>query len=71
VDRALAALGPEQRAVIALHYLLGMSLVDVARCLGIPDGTARSRHHHALAAMRAAMSTTTARPSVLSGGQLA
>ena len=52
VDQALRGLDPGHRAVVALHYLLGMPLPDVAATLGIPLGTAKSRLHFALAAMR-------------------
>ena len=52
VDRALARLDPGHRAVVALHYLLGMPLPEVASSLGIPLGTAKSRLHYSLAAMR-------------------
>jgi RNA polymerase sigma-70 factor (ECF subfamily) len=59
VDKALKRLDPGHRAVVALHYLLGMPLPDVAASLGIPLGTAKSRLHHALASMRR---STTAEP---------
>jgi RNA polymerase sigma-70 factor (ECF subfamily) len=52
LDQALARLDPGHRAVVALHYLLGMPLPEVAAALGIPLGTAKSRLHYALAAMR-------------------
>jgi RNA polymerase sigma-70 factor (ECF subfamily) len=52
VDDALRRLDPGHRAVVALHYLLGMPLPDVAASLGIPYGTAKSRLHYALAVMR-------------------
>lgn len=52
VDAALRRLDPGHRAVVALHYLFGMPLPAVAATLGIPLGTAKSRLHHALAAMR-------------------
>jgi RNA polymerase sigma-70 factor (ECF subfamily) len=52
VDAALRGLDPGHRAVVALHYLLGMPLPDVAVSLGIPYGTAKSRLHYALNAMR-------------------
>jgi RNA polymerase sigma-70 factor (ECF subfamily) len=52
LDQALARLDPGHRAVIALHDLLGMPMPDVARALGIPVGTAKSRRHYALSAMR-------------------
>ena len=52
LDEALARLDPGHRAVVALHDLLGMPLPEVARVLGIPVGTAKSRRHYALSAMR-------------------
>jgi RNA polymerase sigma-70 factor (ECF subfamily) len=70
VDQALAGLEPGQRAVVALHYLLGMPLPDVAASLGIPLGTAKSRLHYALATMRVAV-TGSAEPARVMGGQLA
>lgn len=74
LDQALAALAPSHRAVVALHYLLGMPLSEVAASLRIPIGTAKSRLHYALAAMR---STVTAEPesesvrATVAGGHLA
>jgi len=52
LDQALTGLAPSHRAVVALHYLLGMPLPEVAASLRIPVGTAKSRLHYALAAMR-------------------
>jgi len=52
LDEALRRLDAGHRAVVVLHYFLGMPLPDVAAALGIPEGTARSRLHYALAAMR-------------------
>ena len=52
LDTALRRLRPEWRAVVVLHYYLGMPLPDVAATLGIPIGTAKSRHHRSLAEMR-------------------
>ena len=52
LDAALRRLQPEQRAVIVMHYYLGMPLPDVASALGIPIGTAKSRHHRSLQALR-------------------
>ncbi len=72
VDTALKRLDPGHRAVVALHYLLGMPLPDVAASLGIPLGTAKSRLHHALAAMRrSAMAGPDPAPSPIAGGQIA
>ncbi|HSL75664.1 MAG TPA: sigma-70 family RNA polymerase sigma factor [Candidatus Limnocylindrales bacterium] len=55
LEAALGGLAPGHRAVVALHYLLGMPLSEVAASLGIPHGTAKSRLHYALAAMRIAV----------------
>jgi RNA polymerase sigma-70 factor (ECF subfamily) len=55
IDEALARLDPGHRAVVALHYLLGMPQADIARVLGVPQGTVKSRMHYALAAMRRSM----------------
>jgi RNA polymerase sigma-70 factor (ECF subfamily) len=52
LDDALRRLDPGHRAVVALHYLLGMPLPEVAASLGIPYGTAKSRLHYALTTMR-------------------
>ena len=40
-------------AVVVLHYFLGLPLPETAEALGIPLGTAKSRLHRSLAAMRA------------------
>ena len=71
VDEALARLDPGHRAVVALHYLLGMPLPEVARILGIPSGTAKSRLHYALVAMRrhVADPDLDPLPTALPGGQ--
>jgi len=53
VERALRRLQPDQRAVVVLHYFLGLPLPETAEALGIPLGTVKSRLHRSLAAMRA------------------
>jgi RNA polymerase sigma-70 factor (ECF subfamily) len=55
LERAFERLKPEQRAVIVLHHYSGFSAAEIARMLGIPEGTARSRLHYATEAMRAAL----------------
>jgi RNA polymerase sigma-70 factor (ECF subfamily) len=55
IERTLDRLPMEQRAVIVLHYHLGLPLPEVANTLAIPIGTAKSRLSRALEAMRAAM----------------
>ena len=70
LDAALRRLDPAHRAVVALHYLLGMPLPDVAASLGIPYGTAKSRLHYALTAMRAGAHVGAYEtPATIPGGQ--
>jgi RNA polymerase sigma-70 factor, ECF subfamily len=69
LDQALAGLAPSHRAVVALHYLLGMPLPEVAASLQIPLGTAKSRLHYALAAMRISVTAEPeAAPATVAGG---
>jgi RNA polymerase sigma-70 factor (ECF subfamily) len=56
LDRALARLEPEERAVVVLHFYLDLPLSRVAEMLGIPGGTAKSRLHRSLGIMRSTMS---------------
>lgn len=70
LDTALRRLDPGHRAVVALHYLLGMPLPEVASSLGIPYGTAKSRLHYALAAMRTGVqSEAHSAAATIPGGQ--
>ena len=52
VERALRRLDPDWRAVVVVHFFLGLPLTEVADALGIPVGTAKSRLHRSLQAMR-------------------
>jgi RNA polymerase sigma-70 factor, ECF subfamily len=49
---ALQHLSPAHRAMLVETFYRGRTLTAVARKLGIPDGTARSRLHYALHALR-------------------
>src|SRR4249919_1003086 len=64
LERGFTRLKPEQRAVVVLHYYSGFSAAEIARMLGIPEGTARSRLHYATEALRAALEAD-ARQSVV------
>jgi RNA polymerase sigma-70 factor (ECF subfamily) len=55
LDGALRRLDPEWRALVVMHYFLGMPLPEVASALGIPLGTAKSRLHRSLALMRSSI----------------
>jgi RNA polymerase sigma-70 factor, ECF subfamily len=52
VSDALRHLSPAHRAVLVETFYRGGTLATVARELGIPHGTARSRLHYALDALR-------------------
>ena len=72
LDAALKRLEPEWRAVVVLHYYLGMPLPDVAAELRIPLGTAKSRLHRSLGVMRSTLAEADQRgPATLGEGQLA
>ena len=64
LERGFDRLKPEQRAVIVLHHYSGFSAAEIARMLGIPAGTARSRLHYATEAMRAALQSDARQPAV-------
>jgi RNA polymerase sigma-70 factor (ECF subfamily) len=55
LERGFRRLDPEQRALIVLHHYLDLPLPEVAETLRIPLGTAKSRLHRALSAMRASL----------------
>ena len=49
---AIASLGPDHRQVVALRYFAELTVPEVARTLGIREGTVKSRLHRALALLR-------------------
>lgn len=59
---ALRGLDIEHRAVVALHYLEDQSVDSIARQLGIPEGTVKSRLHAGRAKLRAALQDERGRP---------
>jgi RNA polymerase sigma-70 factor (ECF subfamily) len=54
LHEALRALTPEHRVVIALRYLEGLSVDEIAAYTGTRAGTVKSRLHYGLAELRAA-----------------
>ena len=50
--RAIAGLSPDHRQAVALRYFGGLTVPEVARTLGVREGTAKSRLHRALAILR-------------------
>jgi RNA polymerase sigma-70 factor, ECF subfamily len=63
LERGFRRLGPDLRAVLVLHYYVGMSASAVAETLDIPKGTAQSRLHRALAELRAAIAADERQPA--------
>jgi RNA polymerase sigma-70 factor, ECF subfamily len=55
LERGFRRLSIDHRAVVVLHHYLDMSLEEVAETLGVPPGTVRSRLHHAMRGLRAAL----------------
>ena len=55
IERGFRRLKPDQRAILTLHHVAGLSSPEIADVLGIPVGTAGSRLHYATQAFRAAL----------------
>ncbi|MFN7149906.1 MAG: RNA polymerase sigma factor [Microthrixaceae bacterium] len=49
----LAALPARQREITALHYLLDLSVADIAASLDVSEGTVKTQLHRARATLRA------------------
>lgn len=52
---ALRRLDPERRALMAMFYVEGMTVHEIADALGIPPGTVKSRLYHARERLRAVL----------------
>ena len=68
LERGFRKLKPGQRAAVVLHFYLGLSVPEVADALGVPVGTAKSRIHYAVDAMRAALEADDRTPIATTGG---
>jgi RNA polymerase sigma-70 factor, ECF subfamily len=55
LERGFRRLAPDQRAILVLHYYLGASVPEIATTLSVPLGTAKSRLHRAVDALRSAL----------------
>ena len=51
--RAFARLDPKDRVLLTLHHYWQLPVSESALLLGLPEGTVRSRVHHALKRLRA------------------
>jgi RNA polymerase sigma factor (sigma-70 family) len=58
VREALADLSPDQRQVLEMAYFRGMTQVEIAREIGIPLGTVKTRTFAAMRKLRAALEET-------------
>jgi RNA polymerase sigma-70 factor (ECF subfamily) len=55
LERGLRRLNDAQRTILILHFYVGLSASEAADALDIPAGTAKSRLHYAIDALRAAL----------------
>jgi RNA polymerase sigma-70 factor, ECF subfamily len=55
LERGFRRLSIDHRAVVVLHHYLDLPLDQVAEVIGAPIGTVRSRLHHAMRGLRAAL----------------
>jgi RNA polymerase sigma-70 factor, ECF subfamily len=55
LERGFRLLSIDHRAVVVLHHYLDLPIEEVADVVGVPAGTVRSRLHHAMRGLRAAL----------------
>jgi RNA polymerase sigma-70 factor (ECF subfamily) len=55
IERGLRRLSEAQQMILVLHFYVGLSPSETADALEIPVGTAKSRLHYAIDALRAAV----------------
>ncbi|MDX3074543.1 sigma-70 family RNA polymerase sigma factor [Streptomyces sp. NPDC088354] len=53
----LQELPPQQRQVLALRFYADLPVADIARALGVPEGTVKSRLHTAVRTLRGRLHT--------------
>ena len=63
LERGLVRLTDAQRSVLVLTFHLGLPPSELADALGIPVGTAKSRLHYAIEALRAALAADARTPT--------
>ena len=68
LERGFRRLSIDHRAVVVLHHYLDLPLDEVADVLGVHVGTVRSRLHHAMRGLRAALEAD-ARPATREAAQ--
>jgi RNA polymerase sigma-70 factor (ECF subfamily) len=60
LERVLALLPAEHRALIVQHYYLGVPLPEAAATMGISNGAAKARLHRSMTTLRRALGRDTA-----------
>jgi RNA polymerase sigma-70 factor (ECF subfamily) len=70
LERGFVDLSAEQRALLVMHFYLGLPVGQTAAVLGVPVGTVKSRLNRATAALRATLDAQ-ARSGALAEGRLA
>jgi RNA polymerase sigma-70 factor (ECF subfamily) len=55
LERAFGALTLDHRTALVLKHFAGLSNPEIAEALDVPEGTVRSRLHHAMTSLRAAL----------------
>jgi RNA polymerase sigma-70 factor (ECF subfamily) len=65
LERGLRRLNDPQRAILTLHFHIGLSPRETADALDIPVGTAKSRLHYAIEALRAAIAADERAPTTV------
>ena len=68
LDRAFRRLPLEQRVVLVLNHLEGLTQTEIASTLDLPLGTVKSRLRYALEAMRAALEADDRPPLPVAAG---
>jgi RNA polymerase sigma-70 factor (ECF subfamily) len=68
VLNAIASLPPEQQAVVRLHYLDGLTLMEIGMLAGTPLGTVKARLHRARERLRASLAAELAQESAKRSG---
>jgi RNA polymerase sigma-70 factor, ECF subfamily len=53
IDVVISGLGAEQREILTLRFVDGLTIPEIAQAVDIPEGTVKSRLHNAIARLRA------------------
>jgi RNA polymerase sigma-70 factor (ECF subfamily) len=64
LGRALMTLAPDQRALIVLHFYVGLPMQETALALGVPVGTVKSRLHRTIQQMRTTLTADARLPLI-------